>query len=142
MEATDITSFAANACSVIDACCTVIGEQQDIIDSLRKQASAKPASDKPEQGGPSPEALRKAANAVFSFYGKPANLNPASIVDYWQAKPESVFSTIEKMASVHAARTAESAAEIGHSIDKKASASDVVLSADDAFRKQYSNGSF
>lgn len=133
MEVQDVTAFAANACSVIDACCTVINDQQNIINSMRKSASACSNSNK--------AALQKAANAVYSFYGKPANLNPASIVEYWQAKPESVFSTIEKMASVHAAKAAESAAEIGHSITKKASAEEPQLSADEMFRKQYSDGS-
>lgn len=138
MEVHDVTTFAANACSVIDACCTVINEQQATIDSLRKSASACKTSAAPETPI---EALRKAANAVFSFYGEPANLNPASIVDYWKAKPESVFSTIEKMASVHASRAAENAAEIGHSISKKASAEEANISADDAFRRQYSDSS-
>lgn len=142
MEVKDVTAFATNACNVIETCCTVINEQQATIDSLRKSASACGTTAVKEEPAVPAEALQKAANAVFSFYGKPANLNPASIVDYWKAKPDSVFSTIEKMASVHAAKSAETAAEIGHSITKKASADEPTLSADDMFRKQYSNGSF
>jgi hypothetical protein len=142
MEVKDVTAFAANACSVIDACCTFISEQQATIDSLRKSASACKTPAAEPAPAFSAETLQKAANAVFSFYGEPANLNPASIVDYWKSKPESVLSTIEKMASVHAARTAATAAEIGHRIPKKASAPEQQLSADEMFRKQYSDGSF
>lgn len=137
MEAKDIVSFATDACAVIQSCQAVINAQQAKLEEqdavIRKQASAEPEVKMSRDG------LIKAANAVYDFYGRPANLNPDSIVEYWSAKPESVLSTIEKMASVHATRIAQSEAEIGHSIDKKASAADEVLSADEAFRRQYAS---
>lgn len=142
MDANTIKKFASDACQVIEACQECIGElaaeNKQLRDSLEKQASA------PEAAPAAPQAieldadmLQKAANAVHTLYGSPANVSAETLADAWKARPSLMLAAINKFASELAGRAVVSGANLGESVSKKASAPEV-QSADDVLRSKYS----
>ena len=111
----EIQKFASDACAVIEACQEVIGQLSTENKKLRlaKQASAASPFNA--------ETLQKAASAVYSLHGSPTNCTADDIADYWTANPNSLLSTINKLASDRLA-VAESNQDMGKIISKKASA--------------------
>lgn len=142
MDANMIKKFASDACQVIEVCQEFIGElaaeNKQLRDSLKKQASA------PEAVPAAPQAieldadmLQKAANAVHTLYGSPANVSAETLADAWKARPSLMLAAINKFASELAGRAVVSGSNLGESVSKKASAP-VVQSADDVLRSKYS----
>lgn len=142
MDANMIKKFASDACQVIEACQECIGElaaeNKQLRDSLEKQASA------PEAVPAAPQAieldtdmLQKAANAVHTLYGSPANVSAETLADAWKARPSLMLAAINKFASELAGRAVVSGANLGESVSKKASAP-VAQSADEMLRSKYS----
>lgn len=111
-----------------------------------KNALSKAASAEQPTPAPAPEpsfdgaALLKVASDVHTLYGKPSNIKPEQLVEHWQANPNALVGTLQKMASAQLAHVA-SGNHLGapserieeHKEDK------VDLDADDAFKNKYSN---
>lgn len=133
-NASVIRKFASDACQVIEACQSFIGELKAELDSknaqLAKQASAGAFSDE--------AALKKAASAVHAVYGSPSNISVDDIANAWKANPGYTIGIINKLASELQNRSAAAADNLGTRIGKRASASTRELSADDILRNKYS----
>lgn len=143
MIVSELKKFASDACQVIEACQEFIGEQQAEIESLKstlsKQASAPapaPAPNKMELELDA-EMLHKAACAMHSAYGNPANVSVEQIEAAWQAKPSYMLNAITKLASACGSHANVSGTELGQPIMKKASAEEVKPSADEVFMQKY-----
>ena len=130
----ELQKFASDACVVIESCQEVIGKLVEENRALRlsKKASAlapAPSVSFDEAG------MQKAASAVYALHGSPSNCTPQDIADYWTTNPNSMLSTINKLASERLEATASAGQEMGRIINKKASAKTdaVEQKADDAF---------
>lgn len=140
-----IKKFASDACQVIEACQSFIGElaaeNEQLRSSLNKQASATAA---PEDKAPAAveldaDLLQKAASAVHTLYGSPANVSAETLAEAWKARPSLMLAAINKFASELAGRATVSGANLGESVSKKASAQpQAPQSADDILRSKYS----
>ena len=140
-DANSIKKFASDACQVIEACQNFIGElaaeNAELRDSLSKKASEAPAVvEAPKTVELDADMLHKAASAVHSLYGSPANVSVETLEDAWKAKPSLMLAAINKFASELATRSTVSGANLGESVSKKASAP-VAQSADDILRSKY-----
>ena len=146
MDVNAIKKFASDACQVIEACQECIGElaaeNKQLRESLDKQASA--PIDTPVDTQATTQAieldadmLQKAANAVHTLYGSPANVSAETLADAWKARPSLMLAAINKFASELAGRAVVSGANLGESVSKKASAP-VAQSADEMLRNKYS----
>lgn len=124
----DIQKFASDACVVIESCQEVIGKLVAENRALRLNKKASAVSF--DEAG-----IQKAASAVYALHGSPANCTPQDIADYWTANPNSMLSTINKLASERLEAATSIGQDMGKIINKKASAkTDVVeQKADDAF---------
>lgn len=139
--ADSIKKFASDACQVIEACQNCIAEltaENEQLRAMPKQASAvveTPAAvATPELDA---DLLHKAASAVHSLYGSPANVSVEALEDAWKARPSLMLAAINKFASELVTRTAVSGANLGEAVTKKASAP-ALQSADDMLRSKYS----
>ena len=118
MRADEITSFAQDACDVIELYQGIAAKQAERISTLEKQASvAKFDAAK----------LEKAANAVHEAFGQPSNYPAESIAKFWKENPDAMSTTIHKLASKlisMATPTVEEQGDtdLGRVINKKASA--------------------
>jgi hypothetical protein len=141
MDANMIKKFASDACQVIEACQEFIGElaaeNEQLRVSLKKQASAPEAVPAAQAIELDADMLQKAANAVHTLYGSPANVSAETLADAWKARPSLMLAAINKFASELAGRAVVSGSNLGESVSKKASAP-VVQSADDVLRSKYS----
>ena len=142
MDVNTIKKFASDACQVIEACQECIGElaaeNKQLRESLDKQASA--PVDTPVAAPVvelDADMLQKAANAVHTLYGSPANVSAETLADAWKARPSLMLAAINKFASELAGRAVVSGANLGESVSKKASAP-VAQSADEMLRNKYS----
>ena len=137
MDVNTIKKFASDACQVIEACQECIGElaaeNQMLRSSLSKKASA-PATAMVELDA---DMLQKAASAVHTLYGSPANVSAETLADAWKARPSLMLAAINKFASELAGRAVVSGANLGESVSKKASAP-AAQSADEMLRSKYS----
>ena len=140
----ELQKFASDACVVIESCQEVIGKLVEENRALRlsKKASAPdPAPDPAPAPAPAPSisfdeaGMQKAASAVYALHGSPSNCTPQDIADYWTTNPNSMLSTINKLASERLEATVSAGQEMGRIINKKASAKTdaVEQKADDAF---------
>ena len=141
-----IKKFASDACQVIEACQNFIGELAEenaqLRSSLNKQASAPAAATEvkaPAAVELDADLLQKAASAVHTLYGSPANVSAETLAEAWKARPSLMLAAINKFASELAGRATVSGANLGESVSKKASAQpQAPQSADDILRSKYS----
>lgn len=135
MKVQEIKKFASDADQVISACQEFIGEQQAEINALRAQLDKK-ASDvaavKLDK-----DLLNKAASAIHTVYGSPANVSAEQIASAWEAKPEYMLSAITKLASALSNQGSATGAELGQQITKRASEETAERSADEVFMSKY-----
>jgi hypothetical protein len=106
-------------------------------EALRKSASE--SQDKPEMRFDD-VALLKVASDVHTLYGKPSNIKPEQLVEHWQANPNSLVGTLQKMASAQLAHVA-SGNHLGAPSERIEGRKEdqIDLDADDAFKNKYSN---
>ena len=132
----ELQKFASDACVVIESCQEVIGKLVEENRALRLSKKASAPAPAPDPSVSFDEAgMQKAASAVYALHGSPSNCTPQDIADYWTANPNSMLSTINKLASERLEAATSIGQDMGKIINKKASAkSDVVeQNADDAF---------
>ena len=128
MRADEITSFAQDACDVIELYQSIAAKQAERISTLEKQASvAKVDVAKFDEAKFDEAKLEKAANAVHEAFGQPSNYPAESIAKFWKENPDAMSTTIHKLASKlisMATPTVEEQgdADLGRVINKKASA--------------------
>lgn len=133
ISANSIKKFASDACQVISACQECIAElsaENMQLRAMSKQASA-PAVELDA------DLLQKAASAVHTLYGSPANVSAETLADAWKARPSLMLAAINKFASELAGRATVSGSNLGESVSKKAAAP-APQSADDMLRSKYS----
>lgn len=142
ITADSIKKFASDACQVIATCQECIAElsaENEQLRAMHKQASdAAPAA--AVAAAPvelDADLLQKAASAVHTLYGSPANVSAETLADAWKARPSLMLAAINKFASELAGRATVSGSNLGESVSKKAAAP-APQSADDMLRSKYS----
>lgn len=105
--------------------------------ALSKAASAGQPKPAPSFDG---AALLKVASDVHTLYGKPSNIKPEQLVEHWQANPNALVGTLQKMASAQLAHVA-SGNHLGAPSERieERKEEQIDLDADDAFKNKYSN---
>lgn len=133
----DIINYVANAEQVIDSLQNALrklaSEKAELEGKLKlsKEASAPMQFDE--------AALRKVANDIHTLYGKPSNVRPEQLMEHWQANPNALVGTLQKMATAQLASVA-SGNHLGSPTEHKViEERETTLDADDAFRGKYSN---
>ena len=133
MTLNSLKKFASDAAVVIEGYQQLVADQAAVINSLAKKASVKPEAATIKL---SEELLKKASEAVHELYGRPVNVKPENIAQFWQGKPDAMLSTICKMANESAKKASISGETIGKQISKVASAKTKV-DADADFWSKY-----
>lgn len=104
MTAQDIINYAAASAQLVDTCRSTIRKLASEVKQLKqlKQNNAAPA---PAPAPALDEALlMKAANDMHTIYGKPSNVTPEQIASYWRSNPNTMLSTMAKLASANLER--------------------------------------
>ena len=134
ITADSIKKFASDACQVIGACqecIAALSAENEQLRAMHKQASAAAPVELDA------DLLQKAASAVHTLYGSPANVSAETLADAWKARPSLMLAAINKFASELAGRATVSGSNLGESVSKKAAAP-APQSADEMLRSKYS----
>lgn len=126
--------FASDAAIVVDSCVDLINRQDAEIKRLKalsKKASTGAEVTKSPELELDSDKLNKAASALHTMHGSPANCTPEQIANYWRTNPSSMLSLIEKMANATIEK-ASAKSEFGKIVEKKASAPEAKVGGKDA----------